>query len=439
MKLLNDAKYIREDYRVNDSLVEFATDKLSDELNQIEESSIVALVGAYGTGKSTTLYRANINDKDINHKWFQFDAWRYPERKGLWDGLIIELAKQIGIEKQTERKIDGNKSIIGKWGGIVDEFFGQFGDSLPTVDVSKISFDPKIANGVTKVSNKAAEIFGRSPAKRAYELERILADVLLSVNEKVIYIVAEDVDRSGADGIHFLETLNYFLKNNEQITGSNKKIIVISPISDKAYKDEVLRESLYKCVDLFIEYKPSVLSSKKFIESIFTKEALGVHVESGKLNYVASLEEFVNALLETKEYQINLRKLKLIFRHTNQRYSELLNSQVNVDWRAVLVIEAMRIALNKNQNITVLETYLNAEEIGYKNIFSALLTTIPNPSESLYRYKYLNDRSMKNRTLYAPYNYEFITYTEQARTSVWETWSHDRQDESGYIADYYVS
>lgn len=444
MKLIRDLKYIREDYRVNEGLIEFETNKLKIELDQIEDSSIVALVGAYGVGKSTTLYNISLEDNDKTHRWFQFDAWRYPERKGLWDGLIIELAKEIGVEHKATRKIDGNKSIIGKWGGIVGELFSQFGESLPKVEIDKITLDPKVAEGAAKVSDKASSIFGRSPAKRAYELERILADVLLSVKEQIIYIVAEDVDRSGADGIHFLETLNYFIKNNQQLVDSKKKIVVIAPISDKIYLDSERRESLYKCVDIFIEYKPLVKSSTAFLKNVFTDEALGKVLDNGEFELLENIENFVNTLLETESYQINIRKLKLIFRHTNQKYLELLITEKNVDWRAVFVIESMRIAENGAHDRSLLADakHLRKVKVRSGTIFSALLKTIHEPNGKIFRYKYANDRSRENREINANLEYESFSYKEHSHPSVWEGYTNRRaisNETTGFIADYYFS
>lgn len=443
MKLIRDLKYIREDYKVNEGLIEFETNRLKSEIEQIEDSSIVAVVGAYGTGKSTTLYNISLEDTHKNHRWFQFDAWRYPERKGLWDGLIIELAKEIGVEHKAARKIDGNKSIIGKWGGIVGELFSQFGESLPKVEVDKITLDPTISEGAAKVSDRASSIFGRSPAKRAYELERILADVLLSVKEDIIYIVAEDVDRSGSDGIHFLETLNYFIKNNEQLMQSGKKIVVIAPISDKAYSDSEKRESLYKCVDIFIEYKPLIKNSSSFLKNIFTDEALRSISGNQDSKQLENIEGFINTLLETDHYQLTIRKLKLIFRHTNQKYIELSKTEKNVDWKAVLVIESMRIAQDGTHDRSLLTEATESQKTFIRNgtIFSALLGTIHKPNEGVFRYKYANDKSRGNREINSFFRYESFKYSEQAETSVWEGYTGNSRSMSrettGYIADYY--
>lgn len=438
MVLVKDLASIREDYKVSDGLIEFETYRLEGDLNNIKESSVVALFGPYGSGKSTTLYNLQMQDTDKTHSWFQFDAWRYPERKGLWDGLIIEIAKQAGKHKGVQKKIDGNPSVLGKWGGIVGELFSQFGSLLPDVETNKISVDSGNTSKAAKVGDKALEIFGRSPAKRTYEMERILADVLVSVEGKRIYIVAEDLDRSGSDGVNFLETLNYFLKNNEQLLRSGKTVIVIAPMSNKVQQDSEKRESLYKCVDLFLEFKPTIKSSKEFLKSVFTDEALGLNPDK-ELDFIDNIEAFINHLLETVRYGINIRKLKLIIRQTNQKFTELKASSKNVDWRAVLVVESMKFAEDTPHDRSMLDEAIGAGEIRGLTAFAGLLNTIHKPQHSIYIYQYSNttkkeEKQLNRQTL----SYRFVDYNSQANTSVWEGWTESHNSTRGYIASYYI-
>lgn len=65
-----------------------------------------------------------------------------------------------------------------------------------------------------------------SPAKRTFEIQKILLEQFSNIPEKKLFIIIEDIDRSGDSGIYFLETLSHFLKN-EKI---DKKIICIIPI-----------------------------------------------------------------------------------------------------------------------------------------------------------------------------------------------------------------
>ena len=46
--------------------------------------------------------------------WVEFDSWQYPERKNLWEGLILELASKINKRDITTKKIDGTQSKDNK-------------------------------------------------------------------------------------------------------------------------------------------------------------------------------------------------------------------------------------------------------------------------------------------------------------------------------------
>lgn len=436
MNIIRNQLFISEDYRLNDGLIEFESETIQKNLQRIKQSAIIALVGDYGSGKSTALYNAQLADDNPNHKWLQFDAWRYPERKGLWDGLVIEIAKQLGQENTTTRKVDGNKSIIGKWGGMIGETFSQFSEYLPKAELNKIELDNEVTQKAAKLTGKAQEIFGRSPVKRIYEMERILADILMSTPETRIYLVAEDIDRSGADGLHFLETLNFFIKNNEQIKKSGKIIIVIAPIATANYVES--QSSYYKCVDVAFQFTPKVKSAEKFIQNVFSDTALGGNVQP----YLSNVEAFVIGLFENTSYQMNIRKLKYIIRQTQIRYEEMCDFYDSVDWRAVLIFEAMKeIKTSQNPEKTLYDkAVLGQSQINEASIFTGLLLTIHEPHESIFTYRYANRKNPEDRQLNPnTQQYKFIEYIKQHHgdTSVWIGASEDGFGRKGYIAEYY--
>lgn len=433
MSIIKDQLYVSEDYRVNEGLIEFESATLKSSLDKVQHSAVIAVVGDYGTGKSTALY--NIQNDDVDNKWLQFDAWRYPERKGLWDGLIIEVAKQLGQDKKATRKIDGNKSLFGKWGGILGETFSQFGEHLPKVEVDKIEVDPAIAEKAAKITQKAQEIFGKSPVKRVYELERIFADILVSIKEDTIYLVVEDVDRSGSDGLNFLETLNFFIKNNEQIKASGKKIIVIAPIATGNYEEA--KDSYHKCVDIAFHFVPKVKSAKDFLRQVLTDEALGGENHP----YLDNLEAFVIGLFEKDSYGMNIRKLKAIIRQTAIKYETMREIYENVDWRAVLAFEAMKEAkADGSTNYTVFQrNVLGHSQLSEKNIFTGLLMTVHLPNQPIHTYKYSNSRRPEDREFnYMIQQYKFFEYNPKSHgdTSVW-IGQDQHFNKRGYVAEYY--
>jgi|GEM_PF-2029470 len=438
MSIIRDPFYVTEDYRLNEALIEFESDTLKNDIERIEQSAVIAVVGDYGTGKSTALYNVQKTDDNQSHKWLQFDAWRYPERKGLWDGLVIEVAKQLGKSKRAIKSVDGNKSLFGKWGGILGETFSQFSELLPKTEIDKIELDPKIAQKVAKVAQKTEEIFGKSPVKRVYELERILADMLVSVEAEIIYIIVEDVDRSGSDGLNFLETLNFFIKNNEQIKESGKKVIVVAPIATANYKEA--KDSYYKCVDVAFEFTPKVGSATQFVKQVFSDAALG----GEGYPYLENIETFIVGLFENGGYKMNTRKLKAIIRQTSLRYEALRERYDNVDWRAVFVFEAMRninVAVTGSPGATMFErTAQVSSQLSGRDIFTGLLMTIHNPRQPIYTYRYANSGLLEDREFSRNIQeYKFVEYNQESHgnTSVWIGSAEDGFNNRGFVAEYY--
>lgn len=433
MNIVRDSLYVTEDYRINEGLIEFESATLEGDLRRVKRSAVVAVVGDYGSGKSTALY--NIQRNDTAAKWLQFDAWRYPERKGLWDGLVVEVAKQLGQAKKATRKIDGNKSLLGKWGGIIEETFSQLGELLPKVEIEKIEVKPEVVKKAAKITEKAEVIFGKSPVKRVYELERILADILVSAEEDRVYLVVEDVDRSGADGLNFLETLNFFVKHNEQIKESGKNIVVVAPIATKNYEDS--KDSYYKCVDIAFRFVPKVRSANAFLSQVYTDEALGGPVKP----YLSNLNQFIVGLFENTNYGMNIRKLKTIIRQSAIKYESMCEIYDNVDWRAVLSFEAMKFAnADESTGVSVFDRSVKGHDQLYeRNVFTGLLMTIQFPDESIYKYKYSNSTRHEDRALNRNIQqYKFADYSPSSHgdKSLWEGRDMNYNSQ-GYIAEYY--
>ncbi len=433
VKIFRDLRLIEEDYRVNEGLVEFDSERLKIDLAAIEQTAVVALVGDYGAGKSTALHNIAKEASDKDSLWLQFDAWRYPERKGLWDGLVIEVAKQLGTEASISRKVDGNKSALGKWGSIVGEIFVQANEVLPDIKIADKLIEGRGASKVAKVASRASELFGRSPAKRAYDFEQILADLLIGVDSNTVYIVAEDTDRSGRDGMNFLETINFFLKNNKKLVESDKKVIVIAPVGTDHYR--VNKQNYYKCVDIALRYEPTVKSVDKFIDAVFSDELLST--DDGML--MTNLVEFVSEILSSKSYDVSIRSLKAILRQSYQAYSRLLATEKNVDWRAVLVVEAMR-SIQYRNDITLLDHANSTGAIAGGSIFSGLLLTIHEPKSPLITQRIAGQYEKTDRLINKrAQSYTFAEYTAQADSSVWLGVAKDGFSTRGYIADYYKS
>ncbi len=101
--------YLKETHQVKD-LLDFTpiSSKCLNELRNIRHSSLYAVFGAYGSGKGTMLHQL-ASKPEQNTFWFQFDAWKFPERKHLWEGFVLEFVRQCdpALFEKVRRNIDG--------------------------------------------------------------------------------------------------------------------------------------------------------------------------------------------------------------------------------------------------------------------------------------------------------------------------------------------
>lgn len=382
---ISSHKLLREDYSV-EALVDFDFTNLRDRIYSINDSGIIAIVGAYGSGKSTALHQVKISD-DANSVWLRFDAWRYPERKGLWEGLIIEVARQLGEEKSALRSLDGHKSIAGKWGGAVAEAFEQIKAFIPHDALGLIKDGQSTGAAASKVGSKIADLFEKSPAKRAYEMERILSDLLLSVASQDIFLVVEDIDRSGDDGVNFLETLNYFLKNTPAL--EEKNVIVLAPMSNRSYEENV--DAYIKCVDYFEFFVPRIKSMDGFISAVFDPRLFGTDPARRKRSF-QQIKDFLEGLY--REFpDMNTRKLKLILRNASLVYRQQVQDGLSPDWRITVCIEASKY-LPKHWGHTELavgssyDQFLKDGHVHASSFFAKFLCTLISERTGLYQEEY---------------------------------------------------
>ena len=264
---IKDEELIEESYQVDD-LLDFSSiiNDFKERINKIKKNSIVGLIGPYGSGKSTMLYqiykdKININKDEISNnqtsgsehnqqkeQWFIFDAWQYPERKDLWEGFVLDIARQCDEKtfKKTENRIDGNT--------------GKSKQALANTLIDITSTVLLLAS----LFKNLTPLFQTSPIKRVYEFQDLLLNIINQI-DKDIFIVIEDIDRSGDMGIFFLETLKHFIKNLKK--DPNRKVIVIVPIgNDTFYKYHSTRDSYLKILDYQVPFNPSLLNFTNFIE-----------------------------------------------------------------------------------------------------------------------------------------------------------------------------
>lgn len=279
-------------------------DDIWKKIQWLPNKSIFALVWPYGSGKSTIIHNIKQQHKDWENDpiWVQFDSWKYPERKDLWEGFIFEMAEKIWSVSQTHRKVEWEKSFVRKMFGLI-----------PLAD--------KVDNLFTK----------NSWAKRVFEMQKILHS-MIDWFDRDLCIVVEDIDRSWEYGTRFLETLGYFLKNHNY-WGKQLRVIVL--IGKENYQKDL--ESYLKCIDAFEFYEPAAPKYLSFVEHHFSSEFIEwTENKIAKNQIITFLEEF------TRLEKFTLRLIKYVLRKSDLIYRRQIEDWFSPDFRKVILIEASR-------------------------------------------------------------------------------------------------
>jgi len=386
---------IQEDCKVDD-LLDFSDsiNAFSNRLDSIKTPSIIGLVGKFGSGKSTMLYQIQKQNEE-KEKWIIFDAWKYPDRKDLWEGFVLDFADQLGERKKTQSAIDGKDK------------------KTKIIDCIK-----PIASKLTLgVAEPFAELLKTSPAKRVFEIQEILKRIIEN-HEGPIRIVVEDVDRSGDAGIYFLETMKQFLRD----TNVNQNIIVIVPIGDEKYKGK--SDSYHKCLDYIDQFQPSIKGLSKFVEEIvddnlfvgqfsYTDGRTAWTGEARKGQLSSFFEEILRRQLCT------IRELKQILRHADLIFKQQTLEGYEPDFRVTICFEiAKHHYVNEDSNLTWFENIRKHHNIPTNNIYAIFMRVMIDNITSIYK-------DHKTKELYHPkQGLKLISRTSNNQISQYPSWPY---------------
>jgi RecA/RadA recombinase len=340
VSFLKDRVLVEEGHQVDDLLdYSHEVNRLDSYLKGIERSSIVGYIGKFGSGKSTTIYQLKKKySNDKNTKWFDFDAWKYPERRDLWEGFVLDIADQLGDRKKVQKKIEGKdtkSAVVDVATDVVGagmELFGEIADRATGI-FGKIAEKAQIAD-------KLVGFFKRSPVKRVFEIQDLLVTMLSALPEESIYIVVEDIDRSGDAGQYFLETLRQFIRNNL----STKKIVVLVPIGSEVYNETDKYYSSYqKTLDYTLFFEPRGIRYKNFIESVFDEDSFPKSFQTAPNvtnapKWREHLEDWFQLATSNK---LTIREIKSVIRSADLAYSNLKEQGFEPDPRGVLAFQLL--------------------------------------------------------------------------------------------------
>ena len=342
---IKDPTLIEENYQVDD-LLDFSSiiNEFKESINNIDKNSIVALIGPYGSGKSTMLYQIYKDQNQITSnskeaKWFTFDAWQYPERKDLWESFVLDISRQCSTKSfgQVKNKIDGTQGHRIK------------GAAMIAADAA--SYFVPGANALKNLTR----LFNTSPVKRVFEFQELLSGIINKINND-IFIIIEDIDRSGDMGVYFLETLKHFIKTQDK--ESEHKIIVIVPMGDNIFnKNNRVRDSYTKILDYRIPFNTELIKLTRFIENTIninilvenTNNTIKVSAPDTMLKKALMaqiLYFFENMLL--KEQQATMRDIKNILRKSELNFRKLQgDSRKQIDIRILILFTAIEYLYHK--------------------------------------------------------------------------------------------
>ena len=347
---IKNKKLLEENSRL-ENLIDLSTEieRFSTKIDHIEFSSIFWFIGKFWSWKSNFLNQIKAKYTD-DSKWFDFDAWKYPERWNLWESFILEIARQLDIKTfdETIKQIDWTQNDDKK------TLLNIVWDIIPLLSVIK-NFN---------------HFFNTSPAKRTFEIQNILTELFEKIEEKDIYIIVEDIDRSWDNWVYFLETLNYFIKNIN--LKNNKKIIVIVPIWKEKYDEEKVKLSYSKCLDYNHNFSLKDVKLEKFVEDLFEDEILKNH------NHKWQITSLLELIFIKYSDQIIMRSLKTILRNANQNYIALVKKHWKlVDFRLSIVFEFLKNIKIDNQNkLRNIQNWTSTIEFNWNDLFSFFIWVI---------------------------------------------------------------
>lgn len=318
----------------------------SEKINALKKSGLIGLVADFGKGKSTLIHQVHLSRESEDEKWIDFEAWNMPDRKDLWEGFVLEMAKQIDKKTFDEAR----KSIDGTKGADKKTLINTIGD-IPGLAVIK----------------NLNHFLDTSPARRVFEIQEILIDLIDNkCKESLIVVVAEDIDRSGPNGIYFIETVKSFLKN----TPLNKKIVVITPISEKSFFDN--QESYLKCLDIVDFLDLSQVKLDKFFNAILN--------DTIPTNQKSLVTQYFEYLLKNFP-DTTLRKVKLILRKAEISYLLQKEAGLEPDWRMSVLFESLKF-FRDEKGVSYFDEYNRRGAVLRSSIFGAYLQVVYSQSKN---------------------------------------------------------
>ncbi len=309
-----------------------------------KNGSMIGLVGEYGSGKSTLLHQVHLMRSEET-LWIEFDAWKFPERKDLWEGFVLEFARHIDEEAFSEAlsKIDGRQ----------DDDKRTLVDTIASIPVPGFS--------AVKGLN---HFFSTTPARRTFEVQMVLDELIKKhCKEKDVVIIVEDIDRSGDAGIFFLETLKHYL----QASQVGAKIKAVVPIANAMFNQN--QDSYLKCLDIIEHFAMRKIELTKFVSEIFTPESLEIRGAKQQMT------QFLELMLAKPG--MTLRKIKQILRKSDLNYSNQVKDELDPDFRMTIMFEMSKyVSIPNGDGRSYFQQFIQQGRVAKGSDFNALMSAM---------------------------------------------------------------
>jgi hypothetical protein len=332
---IKDEELLREDCRVDDLLdITTSVDTYEAIVKNVTRPTIIGVVGGFGVGKSTMLHQVEKRLQD-DFVWINFDAWKYPDRRCMWEGFVLDFADQMGELDQVRNKVDGKADVMVEGAGKIASIAAKFAP-VP---------------GLADLVECFKGLFSDAPATRVFELQAVFQGMIAKIKKPIVAVI-EDIDRSGEEGRFFLETLKQFL----QSLPTDRVFIALVPMADKNYRKEI--DSYAKCLDMVEFYDPTSPGLERFVDAVFGEEPFsedlhhwhdGEFMVSGK-SMRGQVVSFLEMLLESDT--ITIRTLKLVLRNALDVFLRQCNDGHQPDFRVTIGFEASKFLKSREHTYT---------------------------------------------------------------------------------------
>lgn len=322
------------------------TKSLLKSLKAYSSPTVTTLIGGYGTGKSVLLNevrKLSLQSKaKPPAKWVFFECWQYPDKRDLWEALILELVEQIDGKKKRDEMLR-SYSDISTWRDSLAGYLHNTGAAIATIlgitavmwltlstaDDNIRNLLISLATGFILVLIASIEFLAKPESKSAvsrlsdYKAE---LETTLENHKGTLYIVLEDVDRAGELGRRFFETVSHFIKDEMFLKNDIKVVVPIADIDDS--KNKALRDSIDKASDNILHFNPRY-NADGFIGQVFTENFLD---EPTRQMLSATINPYLGR-------NVSVRKMKHILRNAIVKYQRLRGEEFDADLAICIAVE----------------------------------------------------------------------------------------------------